>query len=242
MTLTMRKLSMLFSVTMIANSACAPSVGEVGGESDSNAIVASSGSKKFQAIVPVFYDEDGKYRSLAPGKNKEKYSYICLYKIEWSDISSQNSQTYKTNSEELLTKRGPLEVRTFEKKAGDSANTATFTRGSALILGGQPEFGTLIIAADGSRPNQAVQAVPRSRVEVADAPSPETVDANLVTKSEFSKAIAEVRKQDDEQFPWGFPCHKTLPPFNSLKQRNEYFGRLSAAKPVATTSKNISKH
>jgi hypothetical protein len=74
MKLTMREFRMLLLVTMTTASACAPSVGEVGGESDSNAIVASGGAKKFQAIVPVFYDQDGKYRSLAPAKNKDIYS------------------------------------------------------------------------------------------------------------------------------------------------------------------------
>jgi hypothetical protein len=54
MKLTMREFRMLLLVTMTAPLACAPSVGEVGGESDSNAIVASGGAKKFQAIVPLF--------------------------------------------------------------------------------------------------------------------------------------------------------------------------------------------
>jgi hypothetical protein len=218
---------MLLLVNVTAASACAPTVSEVAGESDSNAIVASSGSKRFQAIVPVFYDKDGKYRSLAPAKNKESYSYICLYKIEWSDISSQHSQTYKTNSEELLTKRGPLEIGTFAKKAGDLESKASISRGAALILGGQAEYGTLITAADSSRPKPAVV---RSPVAAADAANAETVDATVVTKAEFNKAMAEVRNQDEEQFQLGFPCHRTLPPFNSLKQRNDFFNRLSAGK------------
>jgi hypothetical protein len=232
---------MLLLATVTAVSACAPSVSEIGRESDSNAIVASAGSKKFQAIVPLFNYEKrdwGSYSStFSLAKKSENQRFIeptgvCYYYFEWNIDSNGNSRV--TESDRLIRSAqvGGLDNLVHGMQNSQSGNgdaNAEVAQHWLFLKTGQG-----IVYAGGQSDNRAAAANVRGVPE--EAKHADDFTAVRVNKPEVVAATRRLIQARADIA--GKPCPAATSDYFKNDAGQELFKRLSAAKQVSQSKAN----